>query len=72
MDGQTDGRTDRWMDGQTEFIPILQDFVPCRGRGPKRRLSQIWFSLAFLFAVGSEEVPWGDRWVMRHSRMVKG
>ena len=26
MDGRTDGRT--------EFLPILQDFVPCRGRCP--------------------------------------
>ena len=25
-----DGRTD----GQTEFLPILQDFVPCWGRSP--------------------------------------
>ena len=31
MDGHTDGRTDGW----TEFLPILQDFVPCRGRCPK-------------------------------------
>ena len=27
MDGQTYGQTDGW----TEFLPILQDFVPCRG-----------------------------------------
>ena len=27
-DGQTNGRTDGW----TEFLPILQDFVPYRGR----------------------------------------
>ena len=39
------------MDGQTEFIPILQDFVPCRDRRPKkvgmrksrrRRRKKIW------------------------------
>ena len=29
-DGWTYGRTD----GRTEFLPILQDFVPCRGRCP--------------------------------------
>ena len=34
-DGRTDGRTDGQMDGQTEFLPILQDFLPCRGRCPK-------------------------------------
>ena len=36
--GQTDGRTDGWTDGQTdgrtENLPILQDFVPYRGRCP--------------------------------------
>ena len=31
--GRTDGRTDV----RTEFLPILQDFVPCRGRCPKIR-----------------------------------
>ena len=30
MDGQTDGR----MDGRMENLPILQDFVPYRGRCP--------------------------------------
>ena len=30
MDGQTDGRTDGWR----ENLPILQDFVPYRGRCP--------------------------------------
>ena len=30
-DGRTDERTNR----RTEFLPILQDFVPCRGRCPK-------------------------------------
>ena len=30
MDGWMDGRTD----GRTEFLPILQDFVPCWGRCP--------------------------------------
>ena len=29
-----DGRTDKRMDGQTENLPILQDFVPYRGRCP--------------------------------------
>ena len=29
-----DIRTDRWTDGRTEFLPILQDFVPSRGRCP--------------------------------------
>ena len=29
-----DGRTDGWMDGWMEFLPILQDLVPCRGRCP--------------------------------------
>ena len=32
-DGRMYGRTD----GRTEFLPILQDFVPCRGRCPKRK-----------------------------------
>ena len=36
MDVRTDGRTDVRTDGRTEFLPILQDFVPCRGRCPKR------------------------------------
>ena len=31
-----DGWTDVRMDGRREFLPILQDFVPCRGRCPKR------------------------------------
>ena len=34
MDGWTDRRTDGWMDGWTENLPILQDFVPYRGRCP--------------------------------------
>ena len=29
-----DGRTDGWMDGQTENLPILKDFVPYRGPCP--------------------------------------
>ena len=29
-----DGRTDRRTDGETENCPILQDFVPYRGRCP--------------------------------------
>ena len=34
-DGWTNGRTDGRMDGWTEFLPILQDFVPYPGRCPK-------------------------------------
>ena len=42
MDGRMDGRMDRWMDGwidrqterRMENLPILQDFVPYRGRCP--------------------------------------
>ena len=30
-DGRTDGRTDK----RTENLPILQDFIPYRGRCPK-------------------------------------
>ena len=30
MDGQTYGQTDGWK----EFLPILQNFVPCWGRCP--------------------------------------
>ena len=30
-----DGRTDEQMDGQMEFLPILQDFVPSRGHCSK-------------------------------------
>ena len=30
----TDGLIHGWMNGQTEFLPILQDFVPCLGRCP--------------------------------------
>ena len=32
----TDERTDRRTDGRTENLPILQDFVPYRGRCPKK------------------------------------
>ena len=32
--GGTDKRTDERTDGRTEFLPILQDFVPYRGRCP--------------------------------------
>ena len=35
-DGRADGRTDERMDGWTEFLPILQDFVPYRGCSSKR------------------------------------
>ena len=42
MDGQTDVQMDRrmygWTDRWTEFLPILQDFVPCQGRCPKNQL----------------------------------
>ena len=30
------GRTERHTDGRTEFLPILQDFVPCWSRYPKK------------------------------------
>ena len=33
-DGRTYGRTDGRTDGRTENLPILQDFVPYRGRCP--------------------------------------
>ena len=33
--GGTDGRTDGRTNGRTENLPILQDFVPYRGRCPK-------------------------------------
>ena len=33
MDGWMD-RCKGWTDGRTEFLPILQDFVPYRGRCP--------------------------------------
>ena len=33
-DGRTDGQTDGRMDVRTENLPILQDFVPYRGRCP--------------------------------------
>ena len=40
--GGGDVRTDVWMDERTdkrtENLPILQDFVPYRGRCPKREL----------------------------------
>ena len=29
-----DGRMDSQMEGRMEFLPILQDFVPCWGRCP--------------------------------------
>ena len=35
MDGPTDGRMDGQTDGRREHLPILQDFVPYRGRCPK-------------------------------------
>ena len=34
--GWTDVRTDGRTDVRTEFLPILQDFLPCRGRCPKK------------------------------------
>ena len=41
---KADGRTY----GRTEFLPILQDFVPCRGRCPKRVIAmQISSRLSF-------------------------
>ena len=36
--GQTNGRTNGLTDGRTENFPILQDFVPYRGRCPKSRI----------------------------------
>ena len=39
-DGRTDVRTDGRTDGRTEFLPILQDFVPCRGRCPKTKVKR--------------------------------
>ena len=35
LKGGTDGRTNGRTDGRTENLPILQDFVPYRGRCPK-------------------------------------
>ena len=40
MDGWTEGRTDGRMNVPTENLPILQDFVPYRGRSPKRALGE--------------------------------
>ena len=34
MDIWMDGRMYGWADGRTEFLPILQDFVPSRGCCP--------------------------------------
>ena len=33
-------RRDGWTYGWTEFLPILQEFVPCWGRCPKKARSQ--------------------------------
>ena len=45
---EAQGGTDGWMhgrtDGRTEFLPIPQDFVPCRGRCPKK-LSLRYYSV---------------------------
>merc|ERR1712121_155661 len=35
LEGGTDGWTDERTNGRTENLPILQDFVPYRGRCPK-------------------------------------
>ena len=37
LEGGTDGHTDGHTNGRTENLPILQDFVPYRGRCPKRK-----------------------------------
>ena len=42
MDRQTYRKMDVRMEGRTEFLPILQDFVPCQGRCPKRGRSFIF------------------------------
>ena len=34
INGQTDGWINRWTNGQTAFLPILQDFVPFWGCCP--------------------------------------
>ena len=44
-----DGRADRCM----EFLPILQDFVPCRGHCPKKRNEHE--------IMGSQGVPRGNK-----------
>ena len=42
LTSRKDRRMDVRTDGQTEFLPILQDFVPCRGRCPKNRFGVIF------------------------------
>ena len=39
-DGQTERRTDKRTDGWMDNLPIIQDFVPYRGRCPKSRAGQ--------------------------------
>ena len=43
MYGCTYGRTDGWTDGRTEFLPILQDFVPSFAQ-KKVKLKSIHFN----------------------------
>ena len=60
MDRRTEGRTDRWTDGHTdryiEFLPILQDFIPCWGRCPKRKSLVRLTHLLVLFHYSSGQI----------------
>ena len=60
MDGWTDGMTDE----RTENLPILQDFVPYRGRCPKRglkirglawQIGKVWLLNLIIYVYGDNK-----------------
>ena len=60
--GPARGGTDKQMDEQTEFLPILQDFIPCWGR----LFATLW-DISILKKQGkgtADLMPFGDWFVM--------
>ena len=59
---------DGWTYRRTEFLPILQDFVPCRGRCPKKENTQAFtiFKAAFLVRPGMTCEGWESNRVSKN------
>ena len=51
---QEGGWMDKRTDGQIEFLPILQDFVPCWGRCPKRLVRNLFAKIVDSWSISLE------------------
>ena len=69
-----DGWTDRWMDGhmdvRTENLPILQDFVPYRGRCPATAQLQPKNCIKWGKGTADHMMPLGNWFLIRFPQLI--